>query len=114
MRWFGRNAIPKFYGRYPRLFDPHRTTSEFVVTLNDIIHPEVRKLYPGADPPEFDYQQVSESRVVMGYSSKRPLCAFGEGLLVGAGEHYGETIEIARPMCVKRGDPRCVYEVSIA
>ncbi|MGI8728329.1 MAG: heme NO-binding domain-containing protein [Solirubrobacterales bacterium] len=113
VRWFGRNAIPKFYERYPQLFDPHHTTSEFVVTLNDIIHPEVKKLYPGADPPEFDYHEVSESRVVMGYSSKRSLCAFGEGLLSGAGEHYGERIEIARPMCVKRGDERCVFEVDI-
>lgn len=90
VRWFGRNAIPKFYERYPQLFDPHRTTSQFVVTLNDIIHPEVRKIYPGADPPEFDYQEVSESRVVMGYRSKRALCSFGEDLLLGTGEHYGQ------------------------
>ncbi len=47
--WLGRNALPLFAERYPQLFEPHDSARPFVRTLNDIIHPEVRKLYPGAD-----------------------------------------------------------------
>ena len=47
--------MPLFAVRYPQFFEPHDCTRSFVLTLNDIIHPEVRKLYPGADVPEFDF-----------------------------------------------------------
>lgn len=53
-RWFGRSAMPLFAERYPTLFEEHRSALPFVLTLNDIIHPEVRKLYPGAIVPVFD------------------------------------------------------------
>ena len=111
--WFGRNALPLFAERYPQLFEPHDSTRSFVLTLNDIIHPEVRKLYPGADVPEFDFE-VREEDVVMGYHSPRKLCSFAEGLLLGAAEHYGEQLTIAQPVCMKRGDDQCVLEIAFA
>ena len=70
-------------GAYPQLFEPHDCTRSFVLTLNDIIHPEVRKLYPGADVPEFDFD-ARDGVLVMGYRSPRKLCSFAEGLLLGA------------------------------
>jgi hypothetical protein len=111
--WFGRNALPLFADRYPQLFEPHDSTRSFVLTLNDIIHPEVRKLYPGADVPESDFD-VREEVVVMGYHSPRKLCSFAEGLLLGAAEHYGEQVTIAQPVCMKRGDDQCVLEIAFA
>ena len=109
--WFGRNAVPLFAGRYPQLFTPHDTTRSFVLTLNDIIHPEVRKLYPGADVPEFDFD-VRGELLVMGYHSPRKLCSFAEGLLRGAADHYGERLTIEQPLCMKRGDEHCVLEIA--
>jgi hypothetical protein len=109
--WFGRNALPLFAARYPQLFTPHDSTRSFVLTLNDIIHPEVRKLYPGADVPEFDFD-VREDQIVMGYRSSRRLCSFAEGLLLGAADHFGEHLTIEQPVCMKRGDDRCVLEIA--
>lgn len=111
--WFGRNALPLFATRYPQLFEPHHSTQAFVLTLNDIIHPEVRKLYPGADVPEFDFD-VRDGVLVMGYRSPRKLCSFAEGLLLGAAQHYGERLTIAQPLCMKRGDDRCVLELAFS
>jgi hypothetical protein len=111
--WFGRNALPLFAQRYPQLFEPHRSTRSFVLTLNDIIHPEVRKLYPGADVPEFDFDTRGDV-LVMGYHSPRKLCAFAEGLLLGAADHYGERLLIEQPLCMKRGDDHCVLEIAFA
>jgi hypothetical protein len=111
--WFGRSALPLFAGRYPQLFEPHESTRSFVLTLNDIIHPEVRKLYPGADVPEFDFEPRGEI-LVMGYRSPRKLCSFAEGLLLGAADHYSERLTIEQPSCMKRGDGQCVLELAFA
>jgi hypothetical protein len=108
--WLGRNALPLFAERYPQLFAPHDSTRPFVLTLNDIIHPEVRKLYPGADVPVFDFE-VREELLVMGYRSPRKLCSFAVGLLLGAADHFGEQLTIAQPLCMKRGDDQCVLEI---
>lgn len=109
--WLGRNALPLFAERYPQLFAPHDCTRSFVLTLNDIIHPEVRKLYPGADVPEFDFDSRGEL-LVMGYRSPRKLCSFAEGLLLGAADHFGERLTIEQPTCMKRGDDQCVLEIA--
>jgi heme-NO-binding protein len=112
VRWFGRSAIPLLADRYPDFFAPHESTRSFVLTLNSIIHPEVRKLYPGADVPVFDYETSSEDRLVMGYASARKLCSFAEGLVEGAAAHYEEEAVIEQPRCMKRGDEKCVLEIS--
>jgi hypothetical protein len=111
--WFGRNALPLFAERYPQLFEPHDSARSFVLTLNDIIHPEVRKLYPGADVPEFEFD-VRDGLLVMGYRSPRKLCSFAEGLLLGTGDHYGERLTIEQPSCMKRGDDQCVVEIAFS
>jgi hypothetical protein len=111
--WLGRNALPLFAGYYPKLFEPHDSTRSFVLTLNDIIHPEVRKLYPGADVPEFDFD-IRKGVLVMGYRSPRKLCSFAEGLLLGAADHFGEHVTIEQSSCMKRGDDQCVIEIAFA
>jgi hypothetical protein len=113
VRWFGRNATPIFKRRYPDLFAPHSSTRPFVLTLNEIIHPEVRKLYPGADVPVFDFDTSSDDVLVIGYSSTRKLCAFAEGLLQGAGDVFGEQVNISQPACMNRGDEQCRLEISV-
>ena len=114
VRWFGRNAMPLFAERYPDLFTEHTDARSFVLTLNDIIHPEVRKLYPGAIVPEFAFDTSDPEVVAMDYYSPRKLCAFAEGLLLGAGDHFGETVDIVQPRCMNRGDSQCRLEITFS
>jgi hypothetical protein len=111
VRWYGRNALPLLAERYPVFFAPHDDARAFVLTLNEIIHPEVRKLYPGAETPAFKFDATDPERLVMDYRSSRRLCAFAEGLLLGAGDHFGQQVEIAQPECMHRGDARCLLEI---
>jgi hypothetical protein len=111
--WFGQRALPKLAATYPQLFEAHKGSLSFLCTLNDIIHPEVRKLYPGADVPVFDYRLIESDRMLMGYRSRRGLCFFGQGLIEGAGEYFGENLKIAQTTCEKRGDSECVFEVVV-
>ena len=112
IRWFGGEAIPLLVAKYPGFFSKHRATRPFLLTINAIIHPEVRKLYPGADVPDFDLDASSPEVLVMGYYSKRKLCAFAEGLIDGAAKHFGEKAIIAHPSCMHRGDASCRLEIS--
>ena len=111
LRWFGRRAIPVLAGRYPAFFQPP-TTRDFILTVNEIIHPEVRKLYPGADVPVFDFETTSPELLVMGYQSKRKLCALAHGFVEGAADHYGERVSVVHRSCMHTGDDKCVFEIS--
>jgi hypothetical protein len=109
--WFGRHAIALLVERYPEFFDAHTTTRSFLLTLNDVIHPEVRKIYPGADVPMFTYDTSSDAVLRMQYQSARKLCMFGQGLIEGAAAHYGEAVSIEHPRCMNRGDDQCEFRV---
>jgi hypothetical protein len=108
LRWFGIRCMPLLADRYPAFFTPHTTTRAFLLTLNEVIHPEVRKLFPGAYAPSFDFAFPTEDTVELGYFSHRKMCSFAEGLIEGAAEHYAESVSIDQRECAKRGDERCV------
>ncbi|HEV3230564.1 MAG TPA: heme NO-binding domain-containing protein [Solirubrobacteraceae bacterium] len=111
VRALGRSAIPLFAARFPAIFEPYHDARSLVLCLNEIIHAEVRKLYPGADVPTFDYEFPGPNVVLMGYRSKRKLCTLGEGLVEGTAHYYGETVSIEQPTCMRRGDPRCTLAI---
>jgi hypothetical protein len=114
VRWFGRSAMPLFAASHPHFFAGHDRTRSFLLTLNDMIHPEVRKLYPGSDVPDFEYDLSSDELLVMRYRSARRMCVFAEGLIEGAAAHFGERAAIEQPRCMHRGDEQCVLEVRLS
>ena len=113
VRWFGRSAMPLFAESHPHFFTGHHGTRSFLLTVNAMIHPEVRKLYPGAGVPDFQYERDGD-RLVMLYRSDRRMCAFAEGLIEGAADHFGEAVAITQPACMHRGDELCRIEVAVS
>jgi Haem-NO-binding len=111
VRWFGKSSLPLLRERYPTFFG-HDSTRSFILTLNDVIHPEVRKLFPGADVPDFDFESPGDGKLVLGYRSARKLCSFAEGLIEGAAEFFGEEVRMEQPQCMKRGDEKCLIVCS--
>jgi hypothetical protein len=114
VRRFGRECIPVLAQRYAVFFQPHAGTVAFLRTLNEVIHPEVRKLFPGAYAPSFDYEDLPDGALALGYHSHRQLCAFAEGLIEGAAAHFGDSVAIEHRSCAKRGDEKCVLVVRIS
>ena len=113
-RWLGHEAALGLAERYPHFFEPHPSTRPFLLTLNDVIHPEVRKLYPDASPPDFEFEEMPDGALVMTYSSRRRLCDLATGMIAGAATHYGETATVTHDACMKHGAPSCVLTVSFA
>ena len=113
IRWFGREAMPTLARAYPAFFEPHADVPSFLATLNDIIHPEVRKLYPGADVPTFGFTYAPDGTIAMRYHSARRMCAFAEGLIEGAAAHFHQDVSLDQPTCMLRGDDECTIEVRV-
>lgn len=114
VRWFGRAAFPLLAARYPDFFVGHSNTRSFLLTLNDVIHPEVRKLFPGAYAPAFEFDESHQGQLGLAYYSHRKLCSFAEGLIEGAADHFGESVTIEQTECGKRGDERCLLVTSFS
>ena len=114
LRWFGQRAIPGMAKRWPEFFAPHRNSLPFLISLNDVIHPEVRKLYSGAFCPHFDFAAPAENKLTIGYRSPRKLCDLAHGFIIGAGEHYGETLSVKHSECMHDGSDRCLITVTAA
>lgn len=112
VRWFGREALPMLAEKYPAFFERHTHTRPFMLTLNSIIHPEVRKLYPGADVPDFIMDTSSPDVLRMEYMSKRKLCALAEGLTEGAAAHFRERATFVHDRCMHRGDASCQIDIT--
>ncbi|WP_372729303.1 heme NO-binding domain-containing protein [Nocardioides sp.] len=106
-RRLGHASLISLAGRYPGFFTPHRRTRDFVLRLNDVIHPEVRKLHRNADPPVFDFEVLGENVLIVGYRSSRGLCALAEGMISGAATYFGESCHIHHDRCTRDGSPSC-------
>jgi len=113
LRWFGRAAMPLLAERYPAFFTGHRTTLPFLISVNEIIHPEVRKIHPGAHCPVFRFEQAADGALRMGYESQRRLCALAEGFIEGAADHFGETVAIEHLRCAAKGDRECLLSIRV-
>ncbi len=114
VRIVGRGAMPLLALRYPAFFTPHASTRPFLLTLNDIIHPEGRQLYPGADVPEFGFEEQGDDVLLLEYRSHRQLCALAEGFIAGAAAHYGESVTIEQPRCMLDGAETCLLRCTFS
>jgi hypothetical protein len=111
--WFGREAMARLAVRYPAFFTGHNTTLPFVQSVNSIIHPEVRKLYSGADCPDFRFEHKPDGALQMTYDSPRKLCGLAQGFIEGTGDYFKETIDVEHLNCMHKGDPKCVLSIRV-
>lgn len=89
-RDIGKDNVLTFFKFYPAFFQ-NKTLYSFLASMYDV-HVEVVKRLPGANPPELIMTPVSETEAVLSYRSKRAMFDYFQGLLVGAAEHYKETV----------------------
>lgn len=111
LRWFGRGAIPALAERYPGFFSPHRDARSFVLSVNSIVHPEVRKIHQGADCPHFGFEDREDGSLLMTYTSQRKLCDLAHGFIEGSADHYQQRLELHHTACMHKGDPSCILSL---
>lgn len=108
LRWFGRAAVPLLAERYPMIFAPHRNAESFLLTLNQLLHPDGPPPDATAGPLDLEVLESGpDADLVLGYRSSRRLCALAEGFVTGAADWYGERVRIVQPRCMLEGEDRC-------
>lgn len=113
LRWFGRAALPKLAAHYPEFFTTAPSARDFILSINTIIHPEVRKLYSGAGCPQFHFS-IENDDLIVGYNSARRMCALAHGFLEGVGDHYHQVLDVTHRGCMHNGDASCRLAVGFA
>lgn len=95
IRTFGKHLFGRFAQLYPRFFHGIEGSFQFLGGIEDVIHAEVRKLYPDASLPTFEVEETP-GRLVLTYISGHPFADLAEGLIEGCIAHFGEDIELTR------------------
>ncbi len=111
---FGVYMLPHFVANYPVFFENQTSLKDFLLTVDQVIHVEVRKLYPDAGLPEFLYEDRDDNELVMMYSSPRKLCALAEGLIEGSANHFNQSCSIIHDVCMHKGADHCRFELKIS
>lgn len=86
---------------------------DFLRAVDDVIHVEVNKSDSSAYTPAFFYDQPTENELIMRYVSKRGMCYFAEGLIVGAAKQFKTKAQISQSKCVHCGDEYCLINITI-
>jgi hypothetical protein len=118
------NTILHEYGRY---FITNGLTSHLCAYLltrvqsgRDLLlimregHAQMRRTSDGLTPPLFSYETstVHPKGLVLLYDSPRKLCSVLLGAIEGAGERYGEQVNIIERSCMRYGASICRFEAS--
>ena len=93
---FGKHLFGRFTQGYPHFFEAEQTAFEFLESIDQYIHVEVKKLYPDAQLPKFDTQRIDENTLQMDYSSGRHFEDLAGGLIEGCMEYFKEPATISR------------------
>jgi len=96
LKTFGKHLSKKFSKSFPGFFAEGGDVFGFMKRLDNHIHVEVKKLYPDADLPKFDYDESNEGVLMMEYQSERGFADLAEGLIDGVIEFYGENMGVDR------------------
>jgi len=96
LQGFGRYLFGRFVTGYPMFFEGQTSSLDFLCTVHDHIHTEVRKLYSDAELPSLEHERPEPNRLVVNYRSSRGLADLAEGLIRACIDHFKEAITLSR------------------
>ena len=103
---YGKYIFSKLHAQLDTMGLTFDNSFSLFSALDDIIHPEVLKLYPDAELPTFSAQRLNDDQLKLVYRSCRPFAHMAEGLILGCGDHYGEGLTVDLSHLNDNNDPR--------
>ena len=86
---------------------------EFLKSIEDVIHKEVKKLYPNPNLPTLDWEQEDDRSLDLYYRSPRKLCNLAEGLIKGAAQRYEVDYSLTHSPCMHEGSDHCCFSIKL-
>ncbi|MCH9683126.1 MAG: heme NO-binding domain-containing protein [Deltaproteobacteria bacterium] len=111
LRKFGAALFYGLHAKAPGFAEAHHDARSFLLCVEGVVHMEVRKLYPDAYVPTFEYTTPSEDTLGITYRSKRRMCHLMEGLLDGMADYFGTTIQQHQTQCMHQGGETCEFVI---
>lgn len=84
-------VLVKLYGRDIRAAG---SAIDFINSVEEYVHVEVKKLYPDADLPKFITEEIDEEHIVLVYQSEKKLESFAHGLITACGKYFNEPLDV--------------------
>lgn len=107
---FGVYMFPVLAGKYPNFLEK-KNLKDFIKSIDEVIHVEVRKLYPDASLPFITYKDPAPNMLIFNYRSPRKLCTLAIGLIHGAAAHFKTKVTIKQTKCMLNGADHCRLEI---
>lgn len=112
VKTFGEYLFIHLYNSSPTDISHIDNLKDFLMSIDGVIHKEVKRVYPKAYLPAFEYEDTPGGDLIMYYQSKRKLCHLSEGLISSAADHFGQKIVILHPQCMHDGAEKCKLVIS--
>lgn len=93
LRGMGRFAFAHLANSVPMFMEGFDHPRPWLLTLESVIHTEIRKLDPEANPARFTVIENGSDRLMMTYESDLGLFGLVHGLLDGVGDWFGVPFE---------------------
>jgi hypothetical protein len=114
MRQFGRELFAKLQQSHSQFFDVGvEDAFSFLSRVQSHIHTEVRKLYPGSNPPNVSCVAEDDMLKVI-YESHRPFAMVAFGLLEGCCVYFDDTVSVQMVTDPKQAETKAVFTVTRA
>jgi hypothetical protein len=96
IKTFGEHLFRRLAAAYPAVVEGMEGSFDLLPRVHDVIHVEVKKLYPAAELPEFQCEPLDGDGLLMHYRSPRGFADLAEGLIRGCASYFGESMELER------------------
>lgn len=106
LKLFGFFLFFYFSKHYPHFFHAKKF-SDFLLSVDEIIHTEIKKISPSSNPPQIKATIINDHNINVSYSSNRKLCSLAIGLIKGAAKMYGHSVVVEHLQCMHDGHQKC-------
>ncbi|MBC2595400.1 heme NO-binding domain-containing protein [Ruficoccus amylovorans] len=98
LKSYGEHLFGRFHALYPGFFRDGGDAFDFLTSIHEVIHVEVKKLYPDAELPSFLCSSPEPGVLRMHYISSRQMQDFAEGLIIGCLKHFNQSSTIEKEL----------------
>ena len=92
---FGEHLFSVLVKLYGKNIKEVGSALNFIDSVEDFVHVEVRKLYPDVELPTFETIEKTDEHLILIYSSEKKLEAFAHGLISSCGEYFNEPLDVS-------------------
>ena len=96
VKLFGKHLFGVFAKKHIDKIAGMNSAFSVIENVENFIHVEVRKIYPDAQLPNFEYEYENDSTLIVKYRSERPFADLCEGLIEACIANFNDEIELER------------------